>query len=427
MVNSESLQSWRQRYEDISIDTIPLWANTKIATSKGWQLKPSAEQWSEVSDDFNGNIGVRTGNNGVVGLDGDDQQAVENIKRWLHGLGLQPPTVKTPSGMFHWYLRCDDVPEGLTYKNLKPDVGKGELRPKHYLAAPCSVVDGQTYAFIQGQPEEILTQTVVKWRDLKWLIPQQQETTVSLQTTPIPLIRRDIPNNLWQLLEQLQTAKKGQSIRYVSRYGEITDYASRSEAEAAIVCKLLLLGYHLDEIRKIFEKCRPGHYAEEGSRRFRYLERTYVRELNWLASDEIRTANAETYHKAETASWSGRGGPLELKAYLALLAVCWQCASWVVYASGRDLAEHAAATQPAMSKALRRIENRGLVTEVEPAHGINATKWEVHPLAQSYHMSQSFFLHTLVCDKVARGDSEIVGVFCISPRKGIFQGIQGPY
>ena len=117
-------------------------------------------------------------------------------------------------------------------------------------------------------------------------------------------------------------------------------------------------------MHQAFERLRPGSYWRNGPARGRYLWHTWRKVRGWLAGNGVRRDVANAFQRVAGWSWPGRGGALEGRALLALLAICFQCGSWRVFASARDVAEYAACGFRAASNALHRLAATGLVVRV---------------------------------------------------------------
>jgi DNA-binding transcriptional regulator YhcF (GntR family) len=233
------------------------------------------------------------------------------------------------------------------------------------------MVNGQRYQFTRGYPEQIPHLTPVHWRDLEWLLSDLEPHVVDLDTPPVRLIRRRMPDRAIALLNVLRDATPGMPI---------SKYRTRSEAEAAVVAMFILSGWEINDILKQFEKHQPGHFMEHAKPEY-YLRHTYKRVLTHTANTPNRLQIAQTYQIALHSPWPGRGGALEQRTYLALLAKCWQFSSWTVEASQRELAQHAGASRSGIRAALARLRDAGLVTKKLPwrmdGQIARATTWAV--------------------------------------------------
>jgi hypothetical protein len=384
-----SIEDWRAMYNKFGLTSIPLHAGTKRPLDDAWHRRPPTFQWALAEDQTGGtldvNIGLITGEmatcDGLAVLDCDDQRSQENAKRVMHALNVRPACVRSPHGL-HYYLRVRGVPSNLGMKVLASDFGRGEFRYSNVVvAAPCSVVDGHQYEFVRGHPAVLTRQRAIHWRDIQEHIPFAGNSASDLDDMPLRLVRRPVPERADALLHALSDWPKHRPVHIQHTYDW---FPSRSEAEASIVCQLLLAGYCYDEISSLFEEFRPTHYArksEEGGDR--YLRHTYRNAVNWLASQGDRPHIAASYEAAFWAEWPGSGGLMERDVYLGLLAIAWQCASWEVYAGYRDLAAYASTEVATVGKAVRRLQQKGLVERLGKGNNtlrtqaLRASHWRV--------------------------------------------------
>lgn len=377
---------WRDRWTRAGVPTMPLPSGEKFPPVKGWTSRSPADMWAEVGGPtFRGNIAVIAGN-GLVLVDCDAQETEQHVRHGLESLGLTPPEVSTPRGGRHFYVKATSVPDSLNFRHLARDIGPGELRANNaYCAAPCSIVNNRRYRFQVGSPEAIPALKVVDWGDLVWLLPptpnvQAGRSTASppplvrtIAALPLPLVKRGMPALAADILQRLPYQQKGTGIGH---------YTTRSEEEQAVITMLVLAGWALPDIRFQFQQQRPGHYAKHANPES-YLETSYQNAITELASRPTRLEIAELYTDAQAWPWPGRGGLLDCKVFLALLAVCWQFDSWTVHPSLRDLAQHAACSVMGARNALNRLHEHGLIHKVAPwkweseRNDAKATTWEV--------------------------------------------------
>jgi hypothetical protein len=369
------LTRWKDRWTASGIPTIPLQAYRKAPMCEAWQARASADQWQQVGRGaFRGNIGVCTGR-GLAVLDADSERTVEAVERHLAAMGLKPPTVQTASGTGrHYYLMIRNAPDG-NYALLSDEVGPGELRwgAGAYVVAPCSKVGDERYRFVTGAPEQVTSQKALAWGDLAWAVDQGPDV-LEFDRVPVELTRREIPRKADVLLTILGQAEPGQ---------ELGCYPTRSEAEAAAVAMLILAGWDFGEIRQEFENRKPGHFAEHAKPAW-YLRYTYQKVLNQLASTPERLELARCWRGARDAAWPGRGGALEQKSYLALVASAWRAGAWTVRASYREVSEHAGASVAGVHGALERLQEAGHVRCVQSwqmdGSTAQSTTWQLSPM-----------------------------------------------
>jgi DNA-binding transcriptional ArsR family regulator len=369
-----TLALWRTWYTSAGIATIPLVPWGKGPLCEAWQYVPPEIQWSDVGgDDFRGNIGARCGG-GLAVIDGDSPEAARNLRAVLAGLGVAASEVATATpGHAQLYLPVVGVPPVFNWCKLPGDVGAGELRAGAgaYVVAPCSKVGDRRYRFVAGDLDTYRALRPVRWSDLALLWGGWQTPAAGpLIGAPIRLVRRAVPARASYLLELLRGAPKGVPLG---------GYPTRSEAEAAAVAVLVLGGYELPDIERIFGHHLPGHYAEYRTtrQRARYLARTYVNVLGVLAASPVRQELAEVYHAAASWSWPGRGGGLDCKTYRAVISVGWQFDTWSPSASLRVLAEHAGASVNGVKNALGRLAKSDLVRWGGQQDVTRGTTWHI--------------------------------------------------
>jgi len=367
------LARWRMRYESIGLSTIPLGYNAKTpAGADSWLHTPPAAQWQHVGPDFQGNIGLRAGG-GFGFIDADNPAAAANVRAWLADLNTptatgkpgkyaayatEAPLVQTPHGL-HVYIRVKNVPPGFAWSLLPGEFGAGEVRLRRaYVVAPSSRVFAGRYVFIGGAPENLERLPAIDFPDLARMGiladsgggPRGEHYT----EPPVLLQKRPAPAQAVALLNMLQFAPAGRSV-----WG----YPTRSEAEAAAVAFLILAGWDLLAVDRIFRESLPGHYADKKPhQRDKYLELTYSRVTAELASTPERAALEGLYTKAAAAPWAGRGGAGEKRVYRALIGLAWPSGTMEqLDASRRELAELAAMTSRAVANITRRLHNAGYI------------------------------------------------------------------
>jgi len=352
------LTAWRTRYERLGLATLPLRPGSKRPTCDAWQVTPPPVQWHEAGTGA-GNIGLRCGN-GFAVADADSPQTHHALAAHWAGLGVKPPAVVTPSGGRHFYLPVADMPDGMAYVLWHSDVGPGELRvgPGAQVAAPCSAVGGRRYHFTPGTaPEDLLRLRPLRWRDLAPLLrPKSAEPLAAL---PVPLPRRPLADWALWLLKALAVLPPGQAVR-VARAGVVLQYASRSEAEQAVVLHAAWCGWDFTEVAALFERHQPGHYASRRDKE-RYLRTCWGKALGWLAGTPERETVARLYRWAEARPWPGRGGGSDFLAYRVLLQRAWLADTLTPDVGRRDVQLSAALGWEGARGALQRLVHNGLV------------------------------------------------------------------
>lgn len=387
-VTETPVDQWQRRYAQLGLATIPVKRNRKEAYCAGWPEVPPAEQWRQAraNGPFRGNIAILAGN-GVGFVDRDDPQTTINLERYLEALGFHPSelvNVTSPSGNGHYWLRVEGVPAD-AQNFYKLAVGPGELRIGRgaYVLAPCSATDAGRYRFPPGHaPENLVKQRPIHWRDLVKLIGvrpiQRSGTLATAPDLPIPLpYNEDLPSWVEHLLRHLaglpsgmrskrpRATLAGEWIEDAEHAPDFITYASRSEAEQAIIAHCVVQGWTLARIRELFEATQPGHYASMSPRhRLAYLERSYQNAIHFVSSTPQRVTLATWYDNAERLAASGRGGGTDYLIYRALLQRGWRASTLEPGVSIRDLALAASASTRTVQRSLKRLAARRLIQPV---------------------------------------------------------------
>jgi DNA-binding transcriptional regulator GbsR (MarR family) len=377
----QSVQDARTVYEHLRFETLPLLPGQKRCVIKGWPTLDTDALWKQAEP--GANIGLKAGGNcHLAFIDCDDKDrpgTYQNVQKYLADLGLKSgdyPVIQSASGIGRQiYIRFDGDLPGHS-RDLARHLGAGEFRygPSVYVVAPPSIVNGAKYTLLEGDLQRLpflsLDQVLPMLQD------QQTEAVVIIDHLPVRLLRRPMPQDVVELLETLAHAEKGQRTGW---------YPTRSEAEAAVVAKLVLAGWSYNEISDVFLKYRPRKFWELGPSSENYLEFTYRRTISALAARGVRPEITDAWRRSLSLSWKGRYGPLTQATYNALLAICWQCNSWTVRASERDLSEYVAGTPAGVHNALRRLEKDYCLVQCrertyKTRENTKANLWTVFPL-----------------------------------------------
>ena len=369
--------AWALRWRKAGAVPIPLQANSK-APLAAWLQVPAAQQWAALDVKQAVNVGLALGTGGHVVIDADEHKqagTVANVERQLAGLGLLDvlPIESTPSGGRHYHMRLGELPPAMSVKLIAPMLGAGEVRASRcYVAATPSIFDGRGYEFLQGAPETLPALQVVRWRDVAWLLPVERTPSggrhdhrritddVPQLLPPVRLLERGVPLDVWQLLEQLREAQRGDAI---GKYG------STSQAEAAIVAKCILAGLPQARIAALFDEHQPAHYRalRSGRQREHYKHAIYCDVLAHLAANETRQHIAAAWRTVEQAGASGEAGEAERRVLLAMLAQAWHVDALHFYASRRDVALHAQLGQRVVDAARQRLHAAQVLRVRRPA------------------------------------------------------------
>ena len=375
----QALERWQYRYHRLGLATIPLGGpdGKQPLPGTSWQHVAPTDQWRLAAEaaggSWAGNIGLLAGN-GYGFIDCDGPATVEAVNAMLGDLAgptrdgrpakyaayadRKAPRVTTPHDGQHVYIRVKNVPDGFNWARLPGDVGTGELRLQNcYVAAPSSKGDnGRRYAFQRGRQLEALTQLpAIDFRDLASM-GLLRDTDGSGAVVAVPVMARDLPPYAYQLLYVLGVAGRGRPINH---------YATRSEAEAAVIALAIVNGWGLGRIERLFEQYQPGHYAEKNARgREAYLALTYNKVMAYLATTPERSHLGQLYAAAEAATWPGRGGGTDKRVYMGLLGLAWPSGATLLAAASRDLAQLAGVSARNVPRVTRRLHTGGTVQYV---------------------------------------------------------------
>lgn len=354
------LARWKMRWQNAGAAVIPVWANGKNPVCPAWNVTSPVAQWQEVGGaDFRGNIGILPGAE-LLCVDVDSPPTETNVKHFLAGLGVSAPYERTPNGGAHFWLPVKNAPEALNVLLLSPKVGKGELRTRRAnVVVSCSTVGGKRYHFEHGGPEDFAKLRAVGWADLCPLAGGEPTGAPLLAEPPVALLRRAMPAKAAELFAELRGAEKGRPCGA---------YASRSEAEAAVVASLILAGFAFADIGAAFTEWQPGHFREYPERhKGKYLLHTYQKVLTALAQSQPRQSLAADYAAALASPWPGRGGQLERLVYCGLVSMAWGANRREFNAAELDLAQLCAASRQGVHNALLRLTANRRVLRVERA------------------------------------------------------------
>lgn len=373
---SAALDAWRQRYEGLGLATVPLFAGSKRPACSEWQSTPPPVQWRDAGRSA-GNIGIRTGN-GLAVADADSPETVRALGAWLAGQGVRAPMVSTPSGGRHYWLRLVDAPDDAAFRLWRGDVGPGEFRfgTGAQVAAPCSAVDGKRYRFVESAPEDWLRLRPLRWSELAELVTPERVTP--LDALPITPPRRDLADWAEWLLDALAHQSPGAPVR-VGRGGVVIQYASRSDAEQAVILHAVGRGWTFEDVAALFEQRQPAHYAAHDDPAA-YLRISWRLALGWYAGTPARQALAALWHWAESRPWPGRGGGNDQAAYRVLLKRGWLADTLTPDMSRRDVEEHASMGNQGARAALGRLTAQGLIARTGRRRWAGAAQtWQLLP------------------------------------------------
>ncbi len=362
----------------LGYDAIPLKPDDrKRGYCASWPYLAPSVQWAKAPPDVG--VGLRGGGDiGAVYCDCDDKNASTtsgNVTRLLAGWGYTPdgdyPTVRTVTGGMHIYARTLARFAGHC-KTLRRELGAGELRygPGSLVVAPGSTVNGYTYTLSHGDLRQL---PVLDFGDLRLLADVELDTTTTTATAP------SIPRGAWALLN-------GQHLER---------YASRSEAEQALVDSLVNAGHDFESILFLFVQhpC-AGKFAElrqksEKDAR-RWLRRSYDAALQWTRTHEStgrRIARLAQEHGL-SISWTGKTGSTDRAVYLAHTEIARRAGAITYAAPVRRLAELAGVNKETVYAANKRLVDAGLVAYETAPVGNYAARYRLTEMHSPYTSSQ---------------------------------------
>ena len=347
-----SIRKAVKEYAELGFDTLPLKPGMKDPLMNEWQRRESYRMWRVAPE--NANVGIRCGGDLRIAVwDCDEMRAYENTQNLMFALGYDPgsyPIVSTPKRkLCHVYTTfLDDIPGN--YRNFTDDFGLGEFRYGHgaYTAAPPSVItDGGVYSLIDGDFRQLPKLT------LSDVLPilRNQDTTLEPEKPKIP--------------------RKAVALLH-GKY--IENYASRSEAEQALIVSLVNSGHEFDRIASLFSSYPTAGkfkelYEKNPRNAMRWLRLSYDNAIEWAQTHEskARQIAQNNIAWANSRPWPGRTGSVDRAVYLAHANTAHKSGRIAYAASSRDLAELAGCTFATASRATHRLRSMELLHLVTPA------------------------------------------------------------
>jgi hypothetical protein len=378
------MQAWR----DAGFCVLPLPENGKRCYVKDWPELSQQELWANAPEDYN--LAVRLGGPlQTAVLDGDNEYAVKNIADSLRGMGAPfiCTTTATPSHR-HFYINMMGAPSGESWRKLSQSIGSGEFRfgSGAYVVAPSSIVNGQRYSFVNSTdgPHDIASLRRVHFKDFARAFLSDavaRSERIHIKALPVQLIKRDLPTSFYKLLGELNTAESG---------AIMGKYASRSEAEFAVILSAIRAGWNFDEVAQLFDEWQPGHYADSKNPS-RYLQTTWNNALSAFASEPTRQEIANMIANAPRY-WPGRGGALDAATYNALLAMAYAKDALTFNASIRQICELSGASFKGAYNSLLRLRSSGVVvrTGLDADYGTSGWTIKTGGVSISNHPTQYY-------------------------------------
>lgn len=334
-----------QLYTRLGFDTFPLRPGEKQPLVSVWQFRSPNQLWRNAPAEAN--VAIRAGGSARVAIiDGDDDQqpgTSQHIQAYLAGLGLSVgdyPLVQSGSGVGrHSYpALIGDLPG--SSRRLARTLGEGEFRfgPGAYVAAPPSrLMDGRVYTLVAGDFRQL---PEVSLRDVLPLLGRP-DTDNGIGGDRAPISR-----SAFALLNGKGHAR----------------YRSRSEAEQALITRLVNAGHSYESVRRLFVKypC-AGKFAElyrqSPKRADEWLKLSYDNALRWTSQNVSaeRQAIQALLDWASERAWPGRTGAYDRQILLAHLSIAFMAGHLEYSASARTLGDLAGVPGITASRATRRL------------------------------------------------------------------------
>ncbi len=159
-------------------------------------------------------------------------------------------------------------------------------------------------------------------------------------------------------------------------------YASRSEAEQALVTTLVNAGFDFPETLGIFRSYSPDKFAEieraDPEAAMRWLRVCFEEARTWCATDSPARRFARAVQaKAESSPWPGRHGSTDRAVFLSHLNLAHRSGQPTYHASTRDIAEIAGVGRKTATRASRRLTKAGLLDLIQPATFAYANRYRL--------------------------------------------------
>lgn len=342
-------------------DVIPLKPGSKYPLRAGWKSSDPVKQWINAPKDAN--IGIRAGGSILAAfIDCDHPMTYTNAVNWLSGLGLLDyPIVKSPQG-YHVYVSFSGGLHG-DYRNLADEFGQGEFRYGQgaYVAAPRSAVEGEVYRYIASSLNQL---PVINLADI---IPILKNPEIS---TEPDLKHPSIPR----------------PTKFLLLGSNLDKYASRSEAEQAILVGLANAGISFEETFELFMKhpCAGKFrelYRNDPNNAVRWLRYSWEQAVSWSKDKDspTRLMINKLIKSYRNITWQGRSGVSDRAVYGAHLEIAWSASKLVYVASMRDLADRAGVSVFTASNSTHRLIKSGRIKLNRAATVELANIYEINP------------------------------------------------
>jgi DNA-binding MarR family transcriptional regulator len=309
---------------------------------KAYQYEPpsSFEREAMFSFEQDLNIGVVCGiaSDNLAIIDAETKEAFETQIRHCESAGIADTWIDETFRGGHILTK---TPVPVKPKSFKKEGFEVRAQGQFVLLPPSTHPSGKVYRFI-NQPASIVR--VPSLDALDWL-----------KLEPAPH-HKPLPRKAWQILQ-----------------GERYDrYASRSEAEQAVVTTLVNSGFNFYETLALFRSYSPAKFTEierrDPDKATQWLQLCYDQARAFCAVDSPARRFARAVQiKAELSPWPGRHGITSKAVFLAHTNLAHRSGQTSYHASSRDIAEIAGVARKTAANASRRLAASGLLELVQSA------------------------------------------------------------
>ena len=339
-----SLQSFAAQYASQGLSVVVASPRSKVPLVewRAYQYEPpsSFEREAMFSLESDLNIGVACGmaSDNLAVIDAETRAAFESQLRQCERAGVADTWIDETYRGGHIFIKTPVPVKGKAFKTEGFEV---RAQGQFVLLPPSIHPTGAVYQFI-NQPASIVS--VQSLDTLDWL---------KLQPAPQHKV---LPRRARQIL-------KGK---------HYDQYASRSEAEQAIVTSLFNSGFDFYEILALFQSYSPAKFVEieraDPDKAMRWLRLSYDQARTFCVKDSpARRFARAAQARAESSPWPGRHGITSKAVYLAHTTFAHRSGQPTYHASSRDIAEIAGVGRKTATNASRRLAELGLLELVQSA------------------------------------------------------------
>lgn len=175
------------------------------------------------------------------------------------------------------------------------------------------------------------------------------------------------------------------------------EYSSRSEAEYAVLVMLINADFSFEEALEAFcNRQVEGKFKElhqkDSKNAVRWLQRSYDRAKSWAEQNESepRRKSKLLIAWASNTPWTGRTGRSDRDVFIAHVRIMYRSGRESYGASTRELAELAGVSRYTASKATKRLIQRGLIKQFQPAVGDCPTQYRITLQEQNLTLPHNF-------------------------------------